>query len=365
MYPDTFEGFAVHSADKWNQPKRFEFKPKPFGDRDIDVKIVACGVCGSDVHTVTGGWGNKNWPIIPGHEIIGEAVRVGPKVTSVKVGDRVGVGAQIYACLDCDTCKEGNETYCKQQLDTYGAIYPDGTLSQGGYSSHIRAHEHFTFPIPDGLQTELAAPMLCAGLTAYSPLVRNGVGPGKKVGIVGIKGLIIRSGGIGHFGILFSKALGAETWAISRSDRKKADALAMGADGFLETRVDGWNKPHEMTFDVILSTASGDDGFDLSPYLSLLRVHGKFVAVGLPEGDGWKVKPQSLLGNGCFIGSSHLGSREETLDMLKLAAEKGIKSWVETVPISEEGCGKALERVHNNDVKYRFTLTDYDKQFKN
>jgi len=119
-------------------------------------------------------------------EIIGEAVRVGPKVTTVKVGDRVGVGAQIYACLDCAICKEGNETYCKHQLDTYGATYPDGTLSQGGYSSHIRAHEHFTFSIPDGLDTELAAPMLCAGLTAYSPLVRNGVGPGKKVGIVGM-----------------------------------------------------------------------------------------------------------------------------------------------------------------------------------
>lgn len=154
---------------------------------------------------------------------------------------------------------------------------------------------------------------------------------------------IASSGGIGHFGILFSKALGAETWAISRTDGKKADALAMGADGFLETRVDDWNKPHQMTFDVILSTASGDDGFDLSPYLSLLRVHGKFVAVGLPEGEGWKVKPQSLLGNGCFIGSSHLGSREETLDMLRLAVEKGIKSWVETIPVSEEGCGKACK----------------------
>ncbi|KFA68918.1 hypothetical protein S40285_05441 [Stachybotrys chlorohalonatus IBT 40285] len=357
MYPETFEGFAIPSAKEWDQPKRFEFKPKPFGDYDIDVKIIACGVCGSDVHTATGGWGNKNWPLVPGHEIIGHAVKVGSKVTTVKVGDRVGVGAQISACLDCPTCKDDNETYCKEQMDTYGSVYPDGTLAHGGYSSHIRALEHFTFPIPDKLQTELVAPMLCAGLTAYSPLVRNGAGPGKKVGILGI-------GGIGHFGVLFSKALGAKTYAISRTSSKKDDALAMGADGFLETRVDGWSKEHEMTFDLILSTASSNDDFDLAPYLSLLKVHGKFIAVGLPEGEGWRVSPQSLLSNGCLIGSSHLGSRKETLDMLKLAADKGIKSWVETIPVGEAGCGEALRRVHENNVRYRFTLTDYEKQFK-
>ncbi|KAF4336067.1 C6 finger domain protein [Fusarium beomiforme] len=334
MYPETFDGFAIPSASEWDSPKRITFKPKAFGEYDIDVKIVACGVCGSDVHTTTGGWGNKTWPLVPGHEIIGYAVRVGAKVTSVKVGDRVGVGAQISACLDCPTCKDGNETYCKEQMDTYGSVYPDGTVAHGGYSSHIRAHEHFTFPIPEELETELAAPMLCAGLTAYSPLVRNGAGPGKKVGIVGI-------GGIGHFGILFSKALGAETYAISRSSSKKDDALAMGADGFLETRIEGWSKEHEMTFDLILSTASSNDDFDLAPYLSLLKVHGRFIAVGLPEGEGWRVSPQSLLANGCLIGSSHLGSREETLAMLELAAKQGIKSWVETIPISEKGCGEA------------------------
>lgn len=151
------------------------------------------------------------------------------------------------------------------------------------------------------------------------------------------------SGGIGHFGILFAKALGAETWAISRSSSKKADALAMGADGFIETRVADWNVPHEFTFDMILNTASSDEGFDLAPYLSMLRVHGKFISVGLPEGEGSKVRPQSLLANGCMIGASHLGSRKETLEMLRLAAEKGIKSWVETISVSEKGCGEACE----------------------
>ncbi len=155
--------------------------------------------------------------------------------------------------------------------------------------------------------------------------------------------ICVNSGGIGHFGILFSKALGAETWAISRSSSKKADALAMGADGFIETRVPDWQVPHKFSFDLILSTASSDEGFDLAPYLSMLKVHGKFISVGLPGGEGWKVRPQSLLGNGCLIGASHLGSRKETLAMLQLAADKGIKSWVETLPVGEKGCGEACK----------------------
>lgn len=212
------------------------------------------------------------------------------------------------------------------------------------------------FPIPDALATTAAAPMLCAGLTAYSPLVRNGAGPGKKVGIVGL-------GGIGHFGLLFAKALGAETWVISRSHSKEADAKAMGADGFIATQDKDWNVPHEMTFDLIVNTASSSEGFELEKYLSMLDVHAKWISVGLPEGEGQEVKTQTFMNNGCLIGASHLGSRKEVLSMLKLAAEKGIKSWVEEIEISKEGLKSALERLHANDVKYRFTLTGYDKCF--
>lgn len=198
--------------------------------------------------------------------------------------------------------------------------------------------------------------MLCAGLTAYSPLVRNGAGPGKKVGIVGM-------GGIGHFGLMFSKALGAETWAISRTHSKEADALKMGADGFLATADKDWNKDHIMTFDLIICTASSTEGMDLAAYLQLLDVHGKFVSVGLPEGSGQEVKAQSFLSNGCFIGASHLGSRKEVLAMLQLAVDKGVSSWVEEIKISKEGLKEALTRVHGNDVRYRFTLTGYDEVF--
>lgn len=214
------------------------------------------------------------------------------------------------------------------------------------------------FPIPDAIPSEIAAPMLCAGITLYSPLVRNGTGPGKKVAIVGL-------GGLGHFGVLWAKALGAETWVISRSHAKEADAKKMGADGFLATEDKGWNKPHRMSFDLVISTANHfGEGFDLSGYLSLLDVHGKFVSVGFPEESTLQITPQMLNANGCLIGASHLGSRREMLAMLKLAADKGIKSWVETVPISAENLSKTIQRLEKNDVRYRFTMVDYDKAFE-
>jgi len=290
-------------------------------------------------------------------EIVGTALRVGPKVTLIKPGQRVGVGAQSYSCLSCRQCDKDNETYCRKQLDTYGAVWPDtGLVSQGGYSSHVRTHEHWVFPIPDGLSSTAAAPMLCAGLTSYSPLVRNGCGPGKKVGVVGI-------GGLGHFGLLFAKALGAEVWAISRSRAKEEDAKTMGVDGFIATDEEGWEKAHVFTFDLIINTANSFSGFQLEQYLSLLDVHGKWVNVGLPGGDGITVRNQSFLANGCFVGTSHLGSRRETLEMLQLAADKGIKTWVQEIPISKEGLKEALSKLEHHDVRYRFCMTNYEDVF--
>ncbi|KAI0425923.1 NADP-dependent alcohol dehydrogenase-like protein [Xylaria sp. FL1042] len=348
----------IHSPDTWTTFHKNKFDVKPFGDHDVEVKIECCGVCSSDVHTITGGWGEQKFPLAVGHEIVGKAIRVGPKVTLIKEGERVGVGAQSWSCLECRQCKNDNETYCPKQMDTFGAVWPDtGIVTQGGYSSHVRTHEHWVFPIPDAIPSHLAAPMMCAGITSYSPLVRNGAGPGKKVAIVGL-------GGLGHFGVLFSKALGAETWVISRSHSKEEDAKAMGADGFLATQDKDWNKDHLMTFDLIVSTANSfGEGFDLAAYLALLDVHGKWISVGLPEDADLTIKPQSFMSNGCLIGASHLGSRKEMLAMLKLTAEKGIKSWVETVPISAENLSTTLQRLHKNDVKYRFAMVDYDKEF--
>lgn len=355
-YPDTFEGFMVSSHKNWSDFKKQEYKPKPFEEYDVDILIEACGVCGSDVHTITGGWGEANLPLCVGHEVVGKAVKTGNKVTTVKQGDRVGVGAQIWACLKCKVCKSDNENYCPHQVDTYNAPYPDGTIAQGGYASHIRAHEYFTFPIPDNIPSHLAAPMLCAGITTYSPLVRAKAGPGKKVAVLGI-------GGLGHFALLWASALGAETYALSHSPEKEKDALALGAKEFICTKDKDWAKPWAFTFNFILNTADMTHTFNLAEYMSTLAVNGTFHNVGLPDEPLPQLKAQDFAPNGAQIGASHIGSRPEVLDMLKLASERNIKPYIETLDVGERGCKEAVERVKVNDVHYRFTLVNFDKAF--
>lgn len=332
-----------------------------FGDNDVDIKIECCGVCGSDAHTVTGGWGDAPTPLCVGHEVVGRAVQVGRNVKTVRVGDRVGVGAQVWACLECGPCKTDNENYCPHMVDTYGAPYPrhvdpGETLSQGGFASHMRAHEYFVFPIPDAIPSHLAAPMLCAGLTVWSPLVRARVGPGKKVGVVGL-------GGLGHFAVLFASALGAEVTVISHSPDKRDDALKLGAAHFVHSGDEGWAKPLAFQFDYLLNCADMTHTFNLDDYLSTLQVGAHFHQVGLPDEPLPTLKPQQLTANCASISASHIGSRPECLAMLKLAAEKKLFPMVETMPISEKGIAEAIERVKNNKIKYRFTLTDFDKAF--
>ena len=224
------------------------FKPKNFEEDDVEIAITHCGVCGSDVHTLKQGWGESKLPLVVGHEVVGHATRVGSNVQGIKVGDRVGVGAQIASCLQCRQCKDGFENYCPKQVDTYvscaciyhdspaddlycvhqNAEYPDGTVTQGGYSTAIRANQQFVFPIPQEIESRDACSMLCGGLTVFSPLKTNGAGPGKKVGIVGI-------GGLGHYAILFAKALGAEVWAFTHSKDKMEDAKQLGAHHIVDT----------------------------------------------------------------------------------------------------------------------------------
>jgi len=346
----------VTDHKNWSKFTKQEFKLKPFEDNDIDVAIDACGVCGSDVHTITGGWGDAPLPLCVGHEVIGRAVKVGSKVSDIKVGDRVGVGAQIWADLTCQNCKADQENYCPNSVDTYGAPYKDGTISQGGYASHIRAHEYFTFPIPENLDTANAAPMLCAGITVYSPLVRLGCGPGKTVGIIGV-------GGLGHFAVQFANALGAEVYVLSHTPSKKDDALKLGAKHFIDTNKEDWHKDHAFKFDFLLNTADATHKFKMADYFSVIKVMGKFHNVGMPDEPLSDLKLQDFASNGCYLGTSHIGNRPEMLAMLKLASEKNIKSWVETIDISEEGCKEAVERVANNKVRYRFTLVNFDKVF--
>ncbi|KAK0389018.1 hypothetical protein NLU13_2595 [Sarocladium strictum] len=356
-YPEKFEAFQSPGLKNWTDFEKNAFTPRPFNEEDVDVEIECCGVCASDMHKINGDWGDCPYPLAVGHEVVGKVVRVGSKVTLAKVGQRVGVGAQVYSCLKCKQCQNDNETYCVHQIDTWGQEYLNtGHITQGGYSSHIRVHEYWVYPIPEKLQSAQAAPMLCAGITVYSPLKRFGAGPGKKVGIVGI-------GGLGHYGIIFAKAMGAEVWAISRSRSKEQDALKMGADGFIATSEKDWNVPHKMTFDLIVNTANATDGFDLNQYLSLLDVHGRWNSVGMPGGEGFNIRNQSFIENGCFIGSTHLGSRREMLEMLQLAADKGLQSWVEELPIGQPGLKEAMDKLKNSKARYRSCMVGYDKAF--
>ncbi|KAL5384240.1 hypothetical protein DPSP01_005385 [Paraphaeosphaeria sporulosa] len=359
-YPETTDAFAVTDIKNgnWSNFTRKELPLKKFEDYDVDIAIEACGVCASDVHTITGGWGEEiPLPLCVGHEVIGKVVKVGSKVKNLKVGDRAGVGAQIGADLTCNNCKADQENYCPNAIDTYGAPHPDGTIAQGGYSSHIRAHEYFTFKIPENLETSIAAPMLCAGLTTFSPLKRLGTGKGKKVAIVGL-------GGLGHFGVLWSVALGAETYVISHSDSKKDDALKLGAKEFISSNKDKWFEPYAFQFDIILNCADATDKFNLPDYFSTLKVNGTFHMVGFPDNKLQPLDAKAFAPNGCYMGASHIGNRPEMEEMFELASKQNIKSWVETIDISEEGCKQAVERVYKNDnVRFRLTLVNFDKVF--
>ncbi|KAG5923430.1 hypothetical protein E4U42_004961 [Claviceps africana] len=355
-YPDTFTGFCVDGPKSWNKFHKQQLKPKPFDDHDIDVEIAACSICSSDLHTITGGWGDYTGPLCVGHEVVGKAVKVGAHVKDLKVGDRVGVGAQVWACLECRLCKDKNENYCPKLIDTYNAQYPDGSQAHGGFASHIRAHEYFTFKIPDKLETNVAAPLLCAGLTTYSPMVRAGVGPGKKIGIVGV-------GGLGHLAIQWGKALGAETYALTHTPDKKDDCLQLGATEVILTNDDGWAEPWKATFDFVLNCADATHKFDLAQYLSILKPGADFHMVGIPD------KPLPQLSVGVFAGGapkltgSHIGNHQEMEALLQLAADKGVRPWVEVMKISEENCQAAFEAQKENKFRYRCTLAGYDEAF--
>ena len=378
--PEQFTGFAVFdpSESTWSSVGEYKFTPKPFESTDVDIQITTCSICGSDAHAARNGWKKPNaqFPLVPGHEIIGKVVRVGEGVENFKVGDRVGVGAQSQACLQptCKMCSSNNEIYCPKLVHTFGGYYEnaDGskTFSQGGYSNYVRINEYFVFHIPKELSDEEAAPFLCAGVTTYSPLVRNipfdviQRGEKPKVGIVGL-------GGLGMMAIQFAKALGYETYVFSRGEGKREDAMKLGADRVIITggsSTGNWiddveeNKDIKFELDLVVCTANSAENFDLNTYLKVLKINGKWVSVGLPE-TPFTVSPRTFMANACFMGASHLGSHVEMVEMFKLAVEKNIRPWVECLPMSAENCKLGLEKCHYNKCRYRVALTNVDKAF--
>lgn len=312
---------------------------------DVLIDIKFSGVCHSDIHSAYGEWAGGIFPMVPGHEIAGVVTAIGSEVTKFAVGDRVGVGCFVDSCGECEYCLSGEEPYCtKGVINTYNQLDYDGNPTYGGYSQKIVVKEGFVVRIPDALNLDVAAPLLCAGITTYSPLKHWNAGPGKKVAIVGM-------GGLGHLAIQFAHALGADVTVLSRSMNKKDEALELGADHYFAT-----NDPATFTelaghFDLILNTVSAN--LDVDAYLSLLRVDGTLVNVGAPaESDKYHVF--SLIMGRRSIAGSLVGGIRETQEMLDFAAEHGIEPTIEVIRADQ--IEEAYERVLRSDVRYRFVI---------
>ncbi|KAF2464987.1 alcohol dehydrogenase-like protein [Lindgomyces ingoldianus] len=354
--PEAFHGWLGHAPDSAQGKLKWEsFTPKPFAPTDIDIKVSHCGICGTDIHTLRSGWGPTHYPVCVGHEIVGHVVRIGSSVTRISIGERIGVGAQAGSCLkdDCEECSSGMENHCaKGFVGTYNGRYPDGNWSFGGYADYVRVPSHFAVKIPGSIPSADAAPMLCGGITVYAPLKKNGAGPGKRVGIVGV-------GGLGHFGVLFAKALGCDkVVAISRSRSKEKDSISMGADTYIATSEDkNWAKIHQRSLDLIVSTVSSPD-MPLSGYLRLLRTNGQFIQVGAPEDKLPAFSAGALIGKGCKIGGSQIGSPREIEEMLRFAADKKVKPWVQQRRMGD--VNQAVVDMEAGKARYRYVLVNDD-----
>lgn len=295
--------------------------------------------------------GQTTYPCCVGHEIVGTAVRVGSQAREgIAIGDRVGVGPQGYTCRrpDCESCSKGQENYCPRRLGTYGDRYPDGSVSYGGFADYCRHNSYSVFSIPENLASEDAAVMLCAGSTVYEPLKEHGAGPETKVGIIGI-------GGLGHLGVLFAKAIGCQrVVAFSRSGSKQEDALKLGADEYIATaeRRD-WAEQHASTLDFIICTVS-DPRMPLQEFLGLLRPKGTFCQVGIPEEPLPQLETMALVLNGTKIAFSDSASPANIREMLKLAAQKGIKSWTQLRPMNE--ANQAVADMERGKARFRYVL---------
>lgn len=317
------------------------------GAHDVQIDIAYCGVCHSDLHQVRSEWAGTIYPCVPGHEIVGHVTAVGDAVSKFKVGDTVGVGCMVDSCQHCQACEEGVEQYCDGTTFTYNspiADPPGHTL--GGYSQRVVVNDKFVLKITHPKdQLAAVAPLLCAGITTYSPLRHWKVGPGKKVGIVGI-------GGLGHMGIKLAHAMGAHTVALTHSESKRADAIALGADEVIVTRNADEVAAHAGSFDFILNTVAASH--DLDTYTNLLRLDGTMTLVGVPEHSHPSPSIFSLIFRRRAIAGSLIGGIAETQEMLDFCAEKGIVAQIEMIPIQK--IEEAYDRMQKSDIKYRFVI---------
>ena len=315
------------------------------GPHDVAIEIKFAGICHSDIHTVKAEWGTPNYPLVPGHEIAGVVSAVGSEVTKHKVGDRVGVGCFVDSCRECSSCLAGLEQYCKRgSMATYNGVDKDGQPTQGGYSGAIVVDENYVLRIPDALPLDAAAPLLCAGVTLYSPLRHWNAGPGKRVAVIGL-------GGLGHMGVKLGTAMGAEITVLSQSLKKMEDGLRLGASHYYATSDPNTFKVLRDSFDLIINTVSAN--LDLSQYLKLLDVDGTLVELGIPE-HPMEVPAFPLAGWRRSLSGSLIGGIAETQEMLDFCAERGVTPEIEVV--APDYINEAYERVLASDVRYRFVI---------
>lgn len=316
------------------------------GPHDVAFDIHFAGICHSDIHTVRAEWGQVKYPLVPGHEIAGIVTEVGPEVTKFKVGDRVGVGCFVDSCRECVQCRAGQEQYCDNpgMVGTYNGVGRDGQPTQGGYSGAIVVDENYVLRIPDALPLDKAAPLLCAGITLYSPLRHWNAGPDKGVAIIGL-------GGLGHMGVKLAKAMGAEVTVLSQSLKKMEDGLRLGASHYYATSDPDTFEKLKGSFDLILNTVSAN--LDMGAYLGLLAVDGTLVELGMPE-HPMMVPAFPLAGGRRSLSGSMIGGIAETQEMLDFCAEHDVTPEIEV--ITPDYINEAYERVMASDVRYRFVI---------
>ena len=337
-------GYAAPSATAPLAP--FAFARREPGPRDVLIEILYCGICHSDIHQARNEWENSIYPMVPGHEIVGRVAHVGAEVTRFQEGDLAGVGCFVDSCRACHNCREGEEQYCETHLvATYNGTEMDETTpTYGGYSSQIVVDESYTLKIPTNLPLPNVAPLLCAGITTYSPLRRFKVGAGQRVGVVGL-------GGLGHMAVKLAASMGADVTVFSTSPAKEPDARGLGAHNFVVTRDPQNLEPLAGKFDFILDTVSASH--DINMYLNLLRREGALVLVGAPE-KPLEVQAFSLISHGRTLAGSMIGGIRETQEMLDYCAAQNITSDVEVIPIQQ--VNEAYERTIKGDVRYRFVI---------
>lgn len=343
-HPVKTFGWAARDTSGVLSP--FKFSRRATGEDDVRFKVLFCGICHTDLHFAKNDFGMSTYPIVPGHEIVGEVTEVGSKVKKFKVGDKVGVGCLVGSCGSCNNCSSDLENYCPKMIQTYSFPDQDGTITYGGYSNEMVCNEHFAIRFPDSLPLAASAPLLCAGITLFSPIKFYGLNePGMHIGIVGL-------GGLGHVGVKFAKAFGAKVTVISTSPSKKDEAINhLGADSFLVSRDPKQMQAANGTLDGIIDTVSAVH--QISPLIDLLKTNGKLVLVGAPERPLELPVYHLLMGRKVVAGSC-IGGIKETQEMIDFAAKHNITAEVEVIPMNY--VNTAMERLAKSDVRYRFVI---------